>query len=420
VSQVAAEPITGPAPLGPEAAGEPSQQVVGRSPWQLFWIQFRRDRFALGSIVFIALMAVAAIGAPVIAGILGHGPNDVDFLRQMTNQLGLPKGPNFQLHFFFGADTAGRDLFVRVLYGARTSLIIAIGATAISLVLGVLIGMAAGYYRGKVDTFLSRLTDVVMSLPILLLAIGLASACGASREGCLDGLLRPGLFLVSMIIGFFNWPYIARIVRGQVLTLREKEFVEAARAQGAGDWRIMRRHILPNVAAPIIVYTTLIIPNNILFEAALSFLGVGLPDRVPSWGRMLSDAGGSLFTVAPWMMFFPGMALFLTTLAFNLVGDGLRDALDPRTSSRPTQPQPGGARMGWGVVLAIAGALILFISQSWLPFALIAVGVVLFGFGFQARRRWRRRADRASDRSEGGRDETGHLVKSGTEREGDV
>jgi ABC-type dipeptide/oligopeptide/nickel transport system permease subunit len=172
-----------------------------------------------------------------------------------------------------------------------------------------------------------------MSMPILLLALGLATACGASREGCLFGLLKPGLFLISVIIGFFSWPYIARIVRGQVLTLREKEFVEAARAQGAGNFRIMRRHILPNVVAPIIVYTTLIIPNNIIFEASLSFLGVGVPETTPSWGRMLSDAGGGIFTVAPWLMIFPGVFLFLTTLAFNLVGDGFRDALDPRSAA---------------------------------------------------------------------------------------
>jgi peptide/nickel transport system permease protein len=332
VSQVAAEPVAGPAPLGPESAGEPSEKVVGRSPWQLFWQRFRRDKFALGSIVFIVIVLLTALAAPLIAGALGHPPNDVSFLRQMTTPLGLPKGPNFELKFFFGADSAGRDVFVRVIYGARTSLLVAFVATGISLVIGVTIGMAAGYYRGKVDTFLSRTTDVVMSLPILLLAIGLASACGASREGCLNGLLQPGLLLVSLIIGFFSWPYIARIVRGQVLTLREKEFVEAAEAQGAGNWRIMRRHILPNVAASIIVYATLIIPNNIIFEASLSFLGVGVPDNVPSWGGMLSDAGsGSLFTVAWWLMFFPGMALFFTTLAFNLVGDGLRDALDPRT-----------------------------------------------------------------------------------------
>jgi peptide/nickel transport system permease protein len=344
VAQVASEPILGPEQVGgPETGWEPSQQVVGRSPWQLFWRRFRKDRLALAGIVIIALMIVLAVGAPLIARFTGHGPNDIRFLREMTTTstveiegvsyegAPLPRGPTPELKFFFGADTAGRDVFVRVIYGARTSLIVAFLATGISLVIGVIIGMAAGFYRGKVDTFLSRTTDVVMALPILLLAIGLASACGASREGCLNGLLRPGLFLVSVIIGFFNWPYIARIVRGQVLSLREKEFVEAARAQGSGNGRIMLREILPNVAAPIIVYTTLVIPNNILFEAALSFLGVGVPDQVPSWGGMLSDAGGSLFTVAWWLMLFPGLFLFLTTLAFNLVGDGLRDALDPKT-----------------------------------------------------------------------------------------
>lgn len=268
----------------------------------------------------------------MVAGIVGHGPTDISYLREMTTDFGLPKGPNFDLQFYFGADTVGRDLMVRVIYGARTSLIVAFFATGIALVIGVGVGVAAGYYRGRIDTFLSRTTDVVMSMPILLLALGLATACGASREGCLFGLLKPGLFLISVIIGFFSWPYIARIVRGQVLTLREKEFVEAARAQGAGDLRIMRRHILPNVIAPIIVYTTLIIPNNIIFEASLSFLGVGVPEKTPSWGRMLSDAGGNLFTYAPWLMIFPGLFLFLTTLAFNLVGDGLRDALDPRTA----------------------------------------------------------------------------------------
>jgi peptide/nickel transport system permease protein len=281
---------------------------------------------------FVGFMALLAIGAPLVASITGHGVTDISHLREMTTDFGAPKGPNFDLKFYFGADSVGRDLLVRVVYGARTSLIIAFFATGIAVLIGVSTGVMAGYYRGRVDTFLSRATDVVMSMPILLLAIGVASACGASREGCLWGTLKPGLLLVSTIIGLFSWPYIARIVRGQVLTLREKEFVEAARSQGASDARIMRRHILPNVIAPIIVYTTLIIPNNIIFEASLSFLGVGVPPHVPSWGRMLADAGGSIFTYAPWLMIFPGIFLFLTTLAFNLVGDGLRDALDPRSA----------------------------------------------------------------------------------------
>ncbi|HEX5947980.1 MAG TPA: ABC transporter permease, partial [Actinomycetota bacterium] len=162
--------------------------------------------------------------------------------------------------------------------------------------------------------------------------LGLVSACGLSASGCLFGLIQPGLLLVSYIIALFTWPYIARIVRGQVLSLREKEFVEAARAQGAGESRTIFREILPNVTAPIIVYTTLIIPSNILFEAGLSFLGIGVKPGTASWGKMLADAGGGIFTVAWWMMLFPGLFLFLTTLAFNLVGDGLRDALDPKTA----------------------------------------------------------------------------------------
>ena len=327
MAQVASEPIT--EQIGGEVGGEPSKQVVGLSPGKLFWRRFRKDRFALAGIIFIIVMVALAIGAPIFVALTGHGPYEVFPGEALDPQFGLPRGPSSE--FWFGADTAGGDLFVRVIYGARTSLTVALLATGISLVIGVVLGLLAGYYRGKVDTFISRLTDVVLSLPILLLALGLAAACGASKEGCLGGVVRPGLLLVSYIIGLFNWPYIARIVRGQTLSLREKEFVEAARAQGASDLRIMFREVLPNIAAPIIVYTTLIIPNNILFEAALSFLGVGLPPTVPSWGRMLADAS-TIFTVAWWTMLFPGLFLFLTTLAFNLVGDGLRDALDPRTA----------------------------------------------------------------------------------------
>jgi peptide/nickel transport system permease protein len=271
-------------------------------------------------------MLTLAMLAPLIAKWVGHGPNQV-FLNQLDS-FGLPSGPHNG--FWFGVDQAGRDLMVRVIYGARTSLFIAFFATGMATTLGVIFGMLAGFYRGKVDTFISRTIDVVLSLPVLLLALGLVAACGLSKEGCLGGLIQPGLLLVAYVIGLFSWPYIARIVRGQVLSLREKEFVEAARSMGSSNLRIMFREILPNVAAPIIVYTTLIIPNNILFEAALSFLGVGVPQTTPSWGRQLSDAG-SIFTVAWWMMVFPGLFLFMTTLAFNLVGDGLRDSLDPRT-----------------------------------------------------------------------------------------
>jgi peptide/nickel transport system permease protein len=330
MAQVASEPVA--EQIGGEVGGEPSKQVVGLSPGRLFWRRFRKDRFALAGIVFIIIMVVLAIGAPVVAAIVGHGPNAA-FPRETLDptNFGLPIGPSLSKGFIFGADSAGGDLFVRVIYGARTSLTVALLSTGMSLLIGVSFGLMAGYYRGKLDTFISRLIDIVLSLPVLLLALGLVSACSLNRNGCLNGLIRPGVVLVSIVIGLFSWPYIARIVRGQVLSLREKEFVEAARSQGAGDFRIMSREILPNVVAPIIVYTTLIIPNNILFEAALSFLGAGVPPDVPSWGKMLSDAA-TICQVAWWMMVFPGLFLFMTTLAFNLVGDGLRDALDPRTA----------------------------------------------------------------------------------------
>ncbi|HEX6261328.1 MAG TPA: ABC transporter permease [Actinomycetota bacterium] len=333
MSQVATEPID-ESGLGPGPGGEPGQ-IVGRSPWELFWRRFRQDRLATAGIIIIAIIAALALTAPLFSRLVGHDPNQTfaqEYPAGALDDFGLPIGPNKD--FWFGADTAGRDLFVRVLYGAQTSLSVALLATAISLVIGVVGGLFAGFYRGKVDTTVSRLIDIVLAMPVLLLALGLVAACGTA-EGCLGGLwgfLKPGWRLVALIIGLFSWPYIARIVRGQVLSLREKEFVEAARSMGSSDRRIIFREVLPNVVAPIIVYTTLIIPNNILFEAALSFLGVGVPPTTPSWGRMLAE-GGSNFTFAWWMMVFPGVFLFLTTLAFNLVGDGLRDALDPKMSS---------------------------------------------------------------------------------------
>jgi ABC-type dipeptide/oligopeptide/nickel transport system permease subunit len=190
--------------------------------------------------------------------------------------------------------------------------------------------MVAGYFRGWVDTLLSRVIDIMLAFPILLLALGLGAACSLGN-GCLGGIIKPGLTVVIFVIAFVNWTYIARIVRGQVLSLREKEFVEAARALGAPNRRILFREILPNLTAPIIVYTTLIIPTNILFEAALSFLGVGVQPPNPSWGAMIADAT-DIFDTAWWYMLFPGVALVLTVLAFNLVGDGLQDALNPRRS----------------------------------------------------------------------------------------
>jgi peptide/nickel transport system permease protein len=328
VAQIAAE-REATASESPGGAGG-SHEVVGRSPWQIFWSRFRSDRVALAGIVFIVVLVLLAIFAGWISKhIVHHDPNRL-FVFSMLDEYSLPKGPNAQ--FWFGADGAGRDLFVRVLYGARTSLIVAVFATGLELAVGVVLGIIAGFYRGKTDTAISRLMDIVLSLPVLLLALGLVSACGISDSGCLGGLIKPGLLLVSYVIGLFSWPYIARIVRGQVLSLREREFIEAARAMGSSNFRIMFREIFPNLIAPLIVYSTLIIPTNILFEASLSYLGIGVPATMPSWGREISDAS-QIFDAAWWTMFFPGLFLLLTTLAFNLVGDGLRDAFDPRAAA---------------------------------------------------------------------------------------
>jgi len=302
--------------------------VAGRSPRQLFWIRFKQDKVAFVGLGFLAALILLALTAPLISKyIVGHGPNEL-FQRQMTDEFGLPKGPNGD--FWFGADSVGRDAFVRVLYGARTSLLVAVVATGIAVLVGVTLGMVAGYFGRWADTAIARTIDIILAMPLLLFAIGIVATCSTSKEGCIGGTVKPGLTLVIFVIALFTWPYIARIVRGNTLSIREKEFVEASRSLGASNFRILFREILPNLMAPIIVYSTLVIPNNILFEAALSFLGLGVPQSTPSWGRMLSD-GAALFEVAWWLMVFPGVFLLLTTLAFNLLGDGLRDALDPRT-----------------------------------------------------------------------------------------
>jgi peptide/nickel transport system permease protein len=303
-----------------------------RSSWELFRARFVKDKAALIGVFMIALLVLCGLAAPLFARITGHGPNELFQDEMLDPTFGLPKGPNAE--FWFGADSVGRDLFVRVMYGARTSLTVAIVATGLATLVGIVLGMLAGYRGGAVDTVISRAADIVLSLPVLLFAIGIATVCSITAEGCLGGLLSPGLSLVIGIIAIFTWPNVARLVRGQVLSLREREFIEAARSLGARNWRIMFKELLPNLVAPIVVYATLMVPSNIIFEAALSFLGVGVPQTTPSWGRMLSDASsGQIFTVAWWMMLFPGLFLLATTLSFNMVGDGLRDALGPSERS---------------------------------------------------------------------------------------
>jgi peptide/nickel transport system permease protein len=304
--------------------------VAARSPLQLFWRRFKKDKVALGAGIFIVVLVLVAIFAEPIRKLVGAPPPNLQSTTAL-DEFGLPQGPSSQ--HIFGVDQIGRDVFSRTLAGARISLLVAFVGTGLSVTFGVTLGMIAGYFRGWTDTMISRSVDVLLAFPVLLLGLGLASAC-SGRDGCLGGHLQPGLGVVIVIIVVANTPYVARIIRGQVLSLREKEFVEAATSLGASNRRIIFREILPNLVAPIIVYTTLFIPANILLEAALSFLGVGVQPPQSSWGKMLADAT-QIFNTAWWYMLAPGCALLFTVLAFNLVGDGMQDALNPKgTRSR--------------------------------------------------------------------------------------
>jgi peptide/nickel transport system permease protein len=313
---------------GIEATDGPAT-IAARSPLNLFWARLRANKVAMAAIVFIVLLIVIAILAPLVIKIVG-APKPEIADRTTLDDFGLPaasQGGAPGSEHLFGVDQLGRDVFSRTVYGARISLIVAFLATLISVVIGVTLGMVAGYYRGWIDSILSRIMDIQLAFPVLLLAIGLGAAC--SLKGCFGGILQPGLPVVVFVIALAQWPYMARIIRGQTLSLREKEFIEAAKSLGASDRRIIFREILPNLVAPIIVYSTILVPTNILFEAALSFLGVGVQPPTPSWGAMISEAT-SIFDIAWWFMFFPGLALLLTVLSFNLLGDGLQDALNPR------------------------------------------------------------------------------------------
>jgi peptide/nickel transport system permease protein len=307
-----------------ESAELAGGDVTARSPLQLFWRRFKADRVALISAAIIIFMIIVAIGAPLFVKLLGlPGPNVND--TAALDVFGSPTGPSAAHPF--GVDELGRDVLSRVIYGARVSLEVGIIGTAIATVIGTVFGLLAGFYRGWVDTLLMRAVDVFLSFPVLVLGLGIGAACGV--RGCLSGLIEPGLGTVIFIIALLSFTYIARIVRGQVLSLREKEFVEAARSLGASNNRILFREILPNLMAPLIVYSSLLIPTNILLEAALSFLGVGIRPPEASWGQMIADATAT-FNTAWWYMVFPGAALLITVLAFNLLGDGLLDALNPR------------------------------------------------------------------------------------------
>jgi len=326
------EPVSGDTTtLIAEEQITPSQPkaIEGRSLGQIAWTRLKRDKVAMAGGAVVIFLILVAVFAPWIVDLLGHPPNE--FHQKLIDpDLGIPTGKfgGINKDFLFGLEPGnGRDLFSRIVYGSRVSLLIAFLATALSMVIGVIMGVISGYFGGWVDTVISRLMDVFLAFPLLLCAIALVGVIPDRAFGLSGDNLR--LALLIFIIGFFSWPYIGRIIRGQTLSLREREFVDAARSLGARGTYIVVRELLPNLVAPILIYTTLLIPTNILFEAALSFLGVGVRPPTASWGAMLTDAS-RIYQIDPYFMLFPGLAIFVTVLAFNLFGDGLRDALDPR------------------------------------------------------------------------------------------
>lgn len=312
------------------AADIPAKAIEGRSPGRIAWMRLKRDKVAIAGGVVVLILVLLAILAKPIQAVFGLDP---DALNQdlVDPVLAVPRGAlgGMSLDHPLGVEPKfGRDIATRVLEGSWVSLLVAFGATVLSVVIGTVLGVIAGYYGGWADTVISRLMDTFLAFPLLLFAISISASLQGGAFG-LEGLPLHVSVLI-FVIGFFSWPYIGRIVRGQTLSLREREFVDAARSLGARGPFILFRELLPNLVAPILVYATLLIPTNILFEASLSFLGVGIQPPQASWGGMLKSAL-DYYEVDPMFMVVPGMAIFITVLAFNLLGDGLRDALDPRS-----------------------------------------------------------------------------------------
>ncbi|MFF6772409.1 ABC transporter permease [Streptomyces sp. NPDC012637] len=294
----------------------------GGSPWRLALAELRRRTSALVALAVVALFALIAVAAPLLSRLGGWRPDEFDASAVDPYLGGLPVGPlgGISAEHWLGVEpVTGRDLFARVVHGAQVSLLIAFAATAIVVVAGVAAGVAAGYFGGRTDTVLSRLMDLTMSFPSLIFMIAMMSVARDVNR----------ILLMVLVIGLFGWPGIARIVRGQTLSLRHREYVDAARVSGASDWRILTREVLPGVAGPVIAYTTLIVPGMIATEAALSYLGVGVRPPTPSWGQMIAESV-AFYDTDPMYFAVPSVCLFLTVLAFTLLGDALRDVFDPR------------------------------------------------------------------------------------------
>ena len=318
-------------PGGPEpepALAVPGGKAIeGRSLGQIAWMRLRQDKVAMaGGIVVILLILVAIFGPLLVQNPTTYHSDLIDPVYSR------PKGPfgGISLAHPFGVEpVTGRDMLARIVNGARVSLIIAFLATGLAVGIGVVMGVIAGYFGGWVDSVIARAMDVFLAFPLLVFAIALVNVIPSSAFGLSGNGLRIGLLI--FVIGFFAWPYMGRIIRGQTLSLRQREFVDAARSMGARGPYVLFRELLPNLVGPILVYATLLIPTNILFEAALSYLGVGIIPPQPTWGGMISDAvSNGFYSVDPMYMIIPGLAIFITVMAFNLFGDGLRDALDPK------------------------------------------------------------------------------------------
>lgn len=297
------------------AEAEPTDAIQGRTPWQLAWARLRQDKIAIISAIIIILIILMAVFAPLITHWFGTDPTKTNTNTGLTAD-GLPVGPGAD--HLLGTDQLGRDIFSRAVYGARISLEVGLLSTLFATLVGVTVGLLAGYFGSWIDTVISRFLEIVLSFPYLIVALVGAATIGPSET------------MEITVISVFSFAALARVVRGQVISIKSREYIEAARSLGAGNLRIMVIDILPNLIAPVIVLSTLLIPTAIVTESTLTFLGAGVDIRIPSWGGMLSEST-QFYRVAWWYLFVPSGFLLLTTLAFNLLGDGVRDALDPRS-----------------------------------------------------------------------------------------